>query len=145
DDTLIEEQKADKRKIEMKLEELEDHEKELHEIEKLVTEQKEQAVQMKNEQEENNDELTDLGAKLELKDEDLVQLENKIVAQSVAATGGNPAFKASDSGGALGWPTDGGYISSQMGQRWGKMHKGIDIARTDRSTSPPIYAAESGT
>lgn len=48
-------------------------------------------------------------------------------------------------GGTLGWPTQGGYISSHMGQRWGKMHKGIDIARTDRSTSPPIYAAEGGT
>src|SRR5699024_12848185 len=32
-----------------------------------------------------------------------------------------------------------------MGTRWGSLHKGIDIARTDRSTSPPIYAAEGGT
>src|SRR5699024_9735917 len=48
-------------------------------------------------------------------------------------------------GGTLGWPTNGGYISSPMGTRWGSLHKGIDIARTDRSTSPPIYAAEGGT
>ncbi|WP_084820309.1 M23 family metallopeptidase [Mesobacillus campisalis] len=27
------------------------------------------------------------------------------------------------------WPAGGGYVSSQMGYRWGKMHKGIDIAR----------------
>lgn len=27
------------------------------------------------------------------------------------------------------WPTSGGYVSSQMGYRWSRMHKGIDIAR----------------
>ncbi|MEW4290668.1 M23 family metallopeptidase [Rossellomorea marisflavi] len=27
------------------------------------------------------------------------------------------------------WPTNGGYISSKQGERWGKFHKGIDIAR----------------
>jgi murein DD-endopeptidase MepM/ murein hydrolase activator NlpD len=27
------------------------------------------------------------------------------------------------------WPTAGGYVSSQMGYRWSRMHKGIDIAR----------------
>ncbi|WP_053361202.1 M23 family metallopeptidase [Bacillus sp. FJAT-27251] len=31
--------------------------------------------------------------------------------------------------GSFVWPAGGGYISSQMGYRWGKMHKGIDIAR----------------
>ncbi|MFS0784071.1 peptidoglycan DD-metalloendopeptidase family protein [Bacillus sp. 1P06AnD] len=38
-------------------------------------------------------------------------------------------------------PTIGGYISSETGYRWGKMHKGIDIARpTDRT----IKAADNG-
>lgn len=27
------------------------------------------------------------------------------------------------------WPTNGGYISSRMGSRWGSYHRGIDIAR----------------
>lgn len=27
------------------------------------------------------------------------------------------------------WPTNGGYISSDMGSRWGSYHRGIDIAR----------------
>lgn len=27
------------------------------------------------------------------------------------------------------WPTSGGYVSSQMGERWGSYHRGIDIAR----------------
>lgn len=29
------------------------------------------------------------------------------------------------------WPADGGYISSEKGQRWGQEHKGIDIAQPD--------------
>ncbi|XXM72133.1 peptidoglycan DD-metalloendopeptidase family protein [Lysinibacillus sphaericus] len=36
--------------------------------------------------------------------------------------------------GSFAWPTNGGYISSKQGQRWGKMHKGIDIARPSNKT-----------
>lgn len=31
--------------------------------------------------------------------------------------------------GSFAWPAVGGYISSQMGSRWGSYHRGIDIAR----------------
>ena len=44
--------------------------------------------------------------------------------------------------GQLSWPTVGGYVSSQTGYRWGKMHKGIDIARPSDRT---IKAADNGT
>ncbi len=43
--------------------------------------------------------------------------------------------------GKLSWPAVGGYISSKMGHRWGKMHKGIDIARPSDRT---IKAADNG-
>lgn len=43
--------------------------------------------------------------------------------------------------GDLIWPADGGYVSSQMGERWGSMHKGIDIARP---TTRAIFAADHG-
>ena len=43
--------------------------------------------------------------------------------------------------GDLGWPTVGGYISSQMGYRWGRQHKGIDIARPSNRN---ILAADNG-
>ena len=43
--------------------------------------------------------------------------------------------------GRFAWPTVGGYISSPMGYRWGKMHKGIDIARPSNRT---IKAADNG-
>lgn len=39
------------------------------------------------------------------------------------------------------WPTHGGYISSKMGPRWGRQHKGIDIARP---SSYGIKAADNG-
>lgn len=43
--------------------------------------------------------------------------------------------------GTLEWPTVGGYISSSFGSRWGKMHKGIDIAGPASLT---IKAADNG-
>ncbi|MGE8204798.1 peptidoglycan DD-metalloendopeptidase family protein [Heyndrickxia sp. NPDC080065] len=39
------------------------------------------------------------------------------------------------------WPAVGGYVSSQVGHRWGKMHKGIDIARPSNKS---IKAADNG-
>ncbi|RDI40895.1 peptidoglycan DD-metalloendopeptidase family protein [Falsibacillus pallidus] len=39
------------------------------------------------------------------------------------------------------WPAVGGYVSSEMGYRWGKMHKGLDIARPSDRT---IKAADNG-
>jgi murein DD-endopeptidase MepM/ murein hydrolase activator NlpD len=43
--------------------------------------------------------------------------------------------------GSLAWPTVGGYVSSPMGYRGGKMHKGMDIARPSAYT---IKAADNG-
>jgi murein DD-endopeptidase MepM/ murein hydrolase activator NlpD len=43
--------------------------------------------------------------------------------------------------GELAWPAVGGYVSSELGQRWGKLHKGIDIARPSDRT---IKAADNG-
>ncbi|MFJ7737944.1 peptidoglycan DD-metalloendopeptidase family protein [Lysinibacillus sp. NPDC097287] len=39
------------------------------------------------------------------------------------------------------WPTVGGYISSNMGKRWGGQHRGIDIARPSNYN---ILAADNG-
>ncbi|CAH0298683.1 Murein DD-endopeptidase MepM [Peribacillus sp. Bi96] len=47
----------------------------------------------------------------------------------------------SQGSGTYAWPADGGYISSKQGQRWGKLHKGIDIARPATRT---ITAADHG-
>ena len=47
----------------------------------------------------------------------------------------------SQGSGTLTWPTNGGYISSSYGYRWGRMHRGIDIARPSNRT---IKAADHG-
>ena len=39
------------------------------------------------------------------------------------------------------WPLDAGIISSEYGERWGKIHKGIDIAA---DTGEPVYAVAAG-
>lgn len=44
--------------------------------------------------------------------------------------------------GKFAWPTNGGYISSGMGERWGSLHRGIDIARPSNYN---IKAADNGT
>ncbi|WP_010677410.1 peptidoglycan DD-metalloendopeptidase family protein [Bacillus timonensis] len=44
--------------------------------------------------------------------------------------------------GQLAWPTVGGYISSHVGYRWGRLHKGLDIARPSNYA---IKAADNGT
>ncbi|OZU89445.1 peptidase M23 [Virgibacillus indicus] len=43
--------------------------------------------------------------------------------------------------GNFSWPAVGGYISSHVGERWGRMHKGIDIAGPSNRT---IKAADNG-
>ncbi|WP_227936917.1 peptidoglycan DD-metalloendopeptidase family protein [Alkalihalobacillus deserti] len=43
--------------------------------------------------------------------------------------------------GQLSWPAVGGYISSYQGSRWGRFHKGIDIARPSNYN---ILAADNG-
>lgn len=48
---------------------------------------------------------------------------------------------ASRGTGSFAWPTSGGYISSNMGERWGAFHQGIDIARPSNYN---IKAADNG-
>lgn len=45
----------------------------------------------------------------------------------------------------LSWPTDGGYISSAYGARWGSFHRAIDIAKRGGCYGDKIYAAADGT
>ncbi|HHY81601.1 MAG TPA: peptidoglycan DD-metalloendopeptidase family protein [Clostridiales bacterium] len=69
---------------------------------------------------------------------------NKIVAQGTKkAPSYSSRGSSSSSGGGSGrlaWPIK-GTITSRFGTRWGRLHKGIDIAN---KKGTPIYAAESG-
>lgn len=58
--------------------------------------------------------------------------EVTIVGTKVIPSRGTGNFK---------WPADGGYVSSQMGKRWGRVHQGIDIARPSTRS---IFASDNG-
>ena len=48
-----------------------------------------------------------------------------------------PAAPPQKYAGSLRWPVDAGIVSSEFGERWGKKHKGIDIAA---DAGEPVYA-----
>jgi murein DD-endopeptidase MepM/ murein hydrolase activator NlpD len=54
-----------------------------------------------------------------------------------ASTPGTPANVPERYAGNLRWPVDVGVVSSEFGERWGKPHKGIDIAG---DAGDPVYA-----
>lgn len=58
--------------------------------------------------------------------------EVTVVGTKVIPSRGTGTFK---------WPADGGYISSQMGKRWGRVHQGLDIARP---SSRSIFSSDNG-
>lgn len=71
-------------------------------------------------------------------------------ADPQVAASGNPKASAPRSGparvpehytGEYHWPLDAGIISSEYGERWGKPHKGIDIAA---DTGEAVHAVASG-
>lgn len=63
-----------------------------------------------------------------------VEVKNHIVLK------GTKVIPSRGSGSFM-WPAEGGYISSHMGHRWGRIHKGIDIARPSGFT---IKATDNG-
>lgn len=71
-----------------------------------------------------------------------VALEEKIIQQPVdeIEVVGTKVISSRGTG-EFTWPTVGGYISSGMGQRWGELHRGIDIARPSNYN---ILASDNG-
>jgi murein DD-endopeptidase MepM/ murein hydrolase activator NlpD len=64
----------------------------------------------------------------------IVEVKNQVVLKGTKVI-------PSRGSGSFAWPAEGGYISSEMGHRWGSFHKGIDIARPNGYT---IKAADNG-
>jgi murein DD-endopeptidase MepM/ murein hydrolase activator NlpD len=52
-----------------------------------------------------------------------------------------PATLPEHYSGDMQWPLEAGIVSSEYGERWGKMHKGIDIAA---DVGEPVYAVADG-
>lgn len=60
---------------------------------------------------------------------------------SASSGAAGPSGALSVGGGGCMWPAS-GTVTSEFGNRWGRLHAGIDIAA---STGTPIYAAQAGT
>jgi murein DD-endopeptidase MepM/ murein hydrolase activator NlpD len=76
-------------------------------------------------------------------EDDLAELEAKVSAQVRSAGSGGPAPAAGPirrGSGRFIWPVN-GPLTSPFGQRWGRLHAGIDISGP---TGTPIRAAASG-
>jgi len=159
DNALIEQIESDKEEIEdkqkevtSKLDELNEMRTELEEVQTAIKEQENEAKKKQTNLAEHEEKLIAKKEDLEIEDRNLASIENeignKITALSqppppvtVSTSQENDGSAGNSSGTQLGWPTIGGYISSYMGQRWGRMHNGIDIARPSNKN---ILAAESG-
>src|SRR5699024_4508332 len=139
---LIEQLEDDKAAVEENLEQLAELKKELDQIQENMEVQLDLTEEKQASLKKKETKLKKSIKKLKKEDKDLAMKEADLYAES---KGVKFSHDAANSSATLGWPTDGGYVSSHLGERWGRMHNGIDIARTNRSTSPPIYAAESGT
>jgi murein DD-endopeptidase MepM/ murein hydrolase activator NlpD len=61
--------------------------------------------------------------------------------KSAVASTATPAAAPLSADGSLHWPVEAGVISSDYGARWGKMHKGLDIAA---DVGEPVYAVADG-
>lgn len=162
DARLIEKQEEDKRKVEEKQEELQNKleeltgmQQELEEMNQLIREQKQQVESQKEALKAKETELNNKIKSLKMKDSELKALENKLKLPKVqtlsyssntktSSSNGGSSSSAPAGSGVFAWPTSGGYVSSYMGPRWNSQHKGIDIARTNRSVVPPIFAAADG-
>lgn len=83
-------------------------------------------------------EITEVnGEKIDSKEKEEVILQEPIPKIIIKGTKLIP----SRGDGEFSWPAQGGYISSEMEYRWGKYHKGIDIARP---SGKAILAADNG-
>lgn len=162
DKSIMEEQGQDKLTLEEKETklaedqiELESHRKKMEEEKVNLLNQKQELTilesSLKDNLDKNKNKLKKLEEKqLELK-ESQAQLEKEkssltVLSSSDSSNQSNKNTSASSQDSAKGngqfvWPTIGGQITSYQGMRWGKFHKGIDIAGPSDYS---ILAADSG-
>lgn len=69
-------------------------------------------------------------------------VSQQIVQTSQSTSSSAPPATSVQGNGEFGWPAVGGIITSYQGPRWGKFHKGIDIAGVSNRA---ILAADGGT
>ncbi|MDQ0298272.1 peptidoglycan hydrolase CwlO-like protein [Salibacterium salarium] len=166
DKKILEDHIKDQKELEDAKEEVEKErqslEEEMADLEDLKEEQESQREEKRDilgnlEEEENvlEDALLSLQDEEELLEKQEKAAEQELEAyeerqrqqaqeESTGGSGSGPSGSApADNGGSMMKPATGTY-TSEYGQRWGRLHAGIDIGSGGRS-NVPIVAAESGT
>ena len=150
DRTIIEEQKVDKRLLEENKAEVEKINEEIKKEQEELKQLKEELDAKYEERERLLGEITEKEEHLHAEYGELENIDNVLAAQEAAFKEQNAIKKTSSSyndsspsGGNSGMfirPTT-GPKTSDYGQRWGRLHAGVDIAN---GKGTPIYAAASG-
>ncbi|MFZ3576714.1 murein hydrolase activator EnvC family protein [Virgibacillus sp. DJP39] len=154
---LVKEKQAD---IEKNLADLNDMKDELKGVKDTILKQKKEAEAEKEKLEGKKQDLQKVKENLEIKDQRMDALEAEISERIALSymeqqssdennnleTLGKKETQdtnqtVSRGSGNLQWPTIGGYVSSNVGMRWGRMHKGMDIARPSNRA---ILAVDNG-
>ena len=145
----------------MTVEEAVSHLLEVEEVNVLVKKEKVEQASVSYEKVEKPDESMYIGEsevaqkgaegrkelKFELQDENgqrqgkVLRQENIIVEPIEQVTLIGTKEIPSEGSGKFVWPADGGYVSSEPGPRWGRMHNGIDIAQPE---SLDIFTSDHG-
>jgi len=140
DAAILTEIRTIKESISLQEDEIEDKKSvllsEKNDLEKLVSAAEVKKAEIQKKYNEKSALLSQTQAdkkKLEALDRALRERSKQIEAQLAAMRGGNAPGK-------IGWPT-GGVVTSSFGQRWGKMHEGVDISGNN---GQPVYATEVG-
>lgn len=162
DKSIMEAQKQDKLILEEKetksagyLTELENNRKEMKKMKENLLNQKQELTILESGLKDNLDKNKNKLKKLEEKQLELKESQAKfkkeessltVISSSDSSNQSNNNTSPSSQDSAKGngqfvWPTIGGQITSYQGMRWGKFHKGIDIAGPSDYS---ILAADSG-
>ena len=137
------------------LESIESEEKKIQEIKTNLENEKAEIDAAKKEIEVKNNELKNKRASRQEKADNLSKEEKKLEQQiadyqdaidrmeeELARAFENSDYQGTYAGGQMEWPIPGAYyITSYVGWRWGRMHKGIDIGADEYT---PVIAAEAG-
>lgn len=146
DNDIIQKFKDDLNLVEKKMDEVKSMKSELEKIKRENEGKKSELENNINQTIESKKNLDRQIEELNVNTEEIEKEQDKLIEKINKELN----MKAELGDGKLEWPTAGGYISSGIGNRTDPItsntsfHKGIDIARTDKSVSPPIYAAEKG-
>lgn len=140
DKKLLVEQKRDRNIITSAKEKIDSA---LAELDMLKAEAKEQRNQLAQRQEEQQVVLAGLkeeNKQLEEMSEQEAQRQREIAAALSEKVAANQAPTVRDGGGTFVWPAN-ATLTSSFGRRWGRMHKGLDLAA---KLGTPIVAAGDG-